>query len=265
MSSILRVLRGAGLQSSRLKSRPSPLSRNFFISRPSTSNIGLGRSQHFSSGGYGYSNYEANMRILYGLLGANLAVFGYAQYSKTLAQQGFPEKWLTFYRNMTLNLSEVQNRPWTLITSTFTHINFWHLLGNAVTTYFLGQFLAAAPMMNPARILLITFGSGLAGSIGWLANRTSRSAPRQYDRQRAMGFSGSVMGIMTVAACFNPTSKVLIYGIVPVPLWGLVAGYFVYDGYYLNSNNTQIAHAGHLGGLMFGFAYYFLKLRGLRF
>jgi membrane associated rhomboid family serine protease len=58
---------------------------------------------------------------------------------------------------------------------------------------------------------------------------------------------------------------VYIYGIIPLPLWATVAGYAVYDGYYLNDNNSRIGHAGHLGGLAFGIAYYLLRLRGLRY
>jgi membrane associated rhomboid family serine protease len=44
-----------------------------------------------------------------------------------------------------------------------------------------------------------------------------------------------------------------------------VLGYAAYDGYYLNSENSRIGHAGHLGGLAFGIGYYLLRLRGLRF
>jgi membrane associated rhomboid family serine protease len=47
-------------------------------------------------------------------------------------------------------------------------------------------------------------------------------------------------------------------------LWATVAGYAVYDGYYLNDNKSRVGHAGHLGGLAFGIAYYLLRLRGLR-
>lgn len=84
------------------------------------------------------------------------------------------------------------------------------------------------------------------------------------DHNRGLGFSGAVMGISSVAACMAPTSKVLIYGIVPLPLWAMVAGYAVYDGYYLNSADTRVGHAGHLGGLAFGMVYYLARLRGFR-
>ena len=55
-----------------------------------------------------------------------------------------------------------------------------------------------------------------------------------------------------------------IYGIIPVPLWALMTGYAIYDGYYLSDSRSKIGHGGHLGGIAFGVVYYFAKLRGLR-
>jgi membrane associated rhomboid family serine protease len=84
------------------------------------------------------------------------------------------------------------------------------------------------------------------------------------DYQRGLGFSGALMGITSVAACLAPRAQVQLYGIIPMPLWGIVLGYAAYDGYYLNNANSRIGHAGHLGGLAFGIGYYLLRLRGLR-
>lgn len=113
---------------------------------------------------------------------------------------------------------------------------------------------------------MIAVGSGVTGAAGYLYNRylqTQGSA--RGDVTRGLGFSGAVMGISSVAACLAPTAQVQLYGIIPLPLWALVAGYAAYDGYYVNSSDSRIGHAGHLGGLAFGLAYYALRLRKLRF
>lgn len=99
---------------------------------------------------------------------------------------------------------------------------------------------------------------------GFLYNRYLVARSTGLDYTRGLGFSGALMGITSVAACLNPSARVALYGIVPVPLWGLVAGYAFFDGYYVNDANSRVAHAGHLGGLAFGVAYYLLRLRGLR-
>jgi membrane associated rhomboid family serine protease len=151
-----------------------------------------------------------------------------------------------------------------MITSLFTHLDFWHLAGNMCATFFLGRFLCYAPVITPGRFLTITLGAGFTGSVGFLFQRYVRTAGEGIDYMRGLGFSGAAMGITTVAACLFPTSKALIYGFIPVPLWAIVLGYATYDGYYLNDSSSRIAHSGHLGGLAFGIAYYLLKLRRLR-
>jgi membrane associated rhomboid family serine protease len=196
-----------------------------------------------------------------------VAVFGYAMYTKAQARSGYIKPFTAFIHNMTVNLTDVlQNKAWwTLLTSTFAHIDLWHLAGNMFTTYFLGGFLCASPIITPMRLVIITLGAGITGSIGSLYQRYLVTHNKGRDYKRGLGFSGALMGITSVAACLTPTAKVLIYGIVPMPLWGLVLGYGFYDGYYLNDNNSRIGHAGHLGGLVFGITYYLLRLRGLRF
>jgi membrane associated rhomboid family serine protease len=187
-------------------------------------------------------------------------------YAKAQAQAGFPQPFIKFMRNMSCNLTDVlKSRAYhTLLTSTFTHVDFFHLLGNMFTAYFLGSFLCYSPLITPLRFLTIALGSGLTGSAGYLYQRYLATGGRGVDYVRGLGFSGALMGITSVAACLSPHAKVLIYGIVPVPLWATVLGYGFYDGYYVNDQRSRIGHAGHLGGLAFGIAYYLLRLRGLR-
>lgn len=72
------------------------------------------------------------------------------------------------------------------------------------------------------------------------------------------------MGVSTVATCFYPNVRMLLMGVVPMPLWALTAGYIIYDGYFLNDAGATIGHAGHLGGAAFGALYYLLRLRMLK-
>lgn len=201
-------------------------------------------------------------------MGTNIAVFGYAMYLKAQAQQGYQLPLVRFMQKMTLNMSDVQRGSYLpILTSMFTHVDIGHIFSNMFTVYFLGGFLASAPVITPLRFWTITLGSGISGSIGYLVNRYYQlqvQGPGTRDYTRGMGFSGAVMGISSVAACLAPQARVAFWGIVPMPLWALVAGYAVYDGYFLNSSDTRIAHGGHLGGLAFGLVYYAAKLRGLR-
>lgn len=247
------------------------MSSHFFSPSHTSRHIALPRPRFYSSGGYGgyQSQVSMNEAVLYGLMGTNIAVFGYAYYLKEQARQGFPAPFVNFMNRMSLNLTTFQQGNYfSMITAIFTHVDIGHIFSNMFTVYFLGSFLASAPIITPFRYLTIALGSGLAGSVGYLFNRyyqLQAQGPGARDYTRGIGFSGAVMGISSVAACLAPHSKVLIYGIVPMPLWALVTGYAFYDGYYVNSTNSRVGHAGHLGGLAFGLVYYFARLRGLRF
>ncbi|KAH7085468.1 hypothetical protein BKA63DRAFT_431680 [Paraphoma chrysanthemicola] len=273
MSSLLRLLRTVR-PTATLKSpghsQSGKMSSNYFNPShspfPRSSHLGLSRSRFYSSYGGASSQESNNLKMLYGLMGVNVAVFSYAMYAEAQAKSGFPQPFITFMRRMTCNLTDVlHNHTYsTLLTSTFTHVDLFHLGANMFTAYFLGSFLCGSALITPVRLLTIALGSGVTGSVGYLYQRYLATGSKGVDYKRGLGFSGALMGITSVAACLAPRTKFLIYGIVPVPLWALVLGYGFYDGYYVNDGNSRVAHAGHLGGLAFGIAYYLLKLRGLR-
>jgi membrane associated rhomboid family serine protease len=222
---------------------------------PGRSPIGLIRSRFYSSNYFGSSSrISSNLNTLYALMGINFAVFGYGMYAQAQAQTGFQGPYIKFMRNMSCNLTDVLHNGTyhTLLTSAFTHLNLIHLGGNMLTAYYLGSMLCYIPVITPARLLTIALGAGVTGSVGYLWQRYLKVGGSGVDYTRGLGFSGALMGITSVAACLNPTAKILIYGIVPLPLWATVLGYAAYDGYYLNDNNSRIGHSGHLGGLAFG-------------
>ncbi|KAG9192165.1 hypothetical protein G6011_10899 [Alternaria panax] len=268
MSSLLRLSKT--FRTLRTPESSRTLSSHFVYPSHTSRYAAIPRPRFYSSGGYG--GYQAqvtkNHAILYGLMGTNIAVFGYACYLKMQATQGYQVPFVKFMDKMALNLTTfLHGNYFSMLTSVFTHVDIGHIFSNMFTVYFMGSFLASAPIITPFRYLTIALGSGLAGSVGYLFNRyyqLQAEGPHARDYTRGIGFSGAVMGISTVAACLAPHSQVLIYGIVPMPLWALVTGYAIYDGYYVNSTNSRIGHAGHLGGLAFGLVYYFARLRGLR-
>ena len=101
-------------------------------------------------------------------------------------------------------------------------------------------------------------GSAFSGSAGYIYNESQKKLRRT---RSALGASGMVMGLGSAAALLAPSTTMLLFGIVPVPMWALIAGYFAADAYYLDAQDARVAHAGHLGGLAFGVAYYALRLR----
>ncbi|KAF3053495.1 hypothetical protein E8E11_010655 [Didymella keratinophila] len=242
-----------------------PLPSNFFRQPPQSLVSRLRQTRSYSNGFGQERRIAANNLLLKGLVGINVAVFGYSLYVTEQAKQGHIENFKNYYQNMTLNLKDFKNgHYWQTITCMFAHSGLMHIAFNMFTFYSLGGALATLPV-TPSQFMLIIFGSGLAGSLFWLSQEQMKEETGRPSRQRAMGFSGALVGAITVVSCFMPRNQVQLFGVVPIPLWLVTIGYAVYDGYYLNSENTRTAHAGHIGGLGFGLAYYFLKLRRLRY
>lgn len=206
------------------------------------------------------------MKIIYAMIGINVGVFGYYQFVTEQARQGDPKLLISWSRNFTLNLNDAIKGGywWQTITSVFAHMGPLHLAGNMISIYYFGQLVAYTPGIGPGKLLTLIIGSGISGSLGFLFQRAQklREHGGGFDHRRALGFSGAVMGVGATAACMHPRTQFLLYGIVPLPLWALIGGYMLYDGYYLDSDKSNVGHSGHLGGLAFGLAYYFLRLRG---
>lgn len=207
------------------------------------------------------------MKIIYGIIGLNCAIFGYAQYLKEQARQGYTKGFILHVRNFSLSMGVFfkEGRYYTMLTSAFSHLDLLHLVGNMVSFYYMASLLAATPYFTPVRLLTVIFGAGVSGGLGYLTTQyRAVKEGRGNAWQPALGFSGAVMGVGSVAAFLYPKTTFMIYGIVPVPLWVLIGGYALYDGFLVNNTTTGTAHSGHIGGLIFGFGYALLRLRGVR-
>lgn len=94
----------------------------------------------------GYSSLGARIdridsdKLVYGILGINVAVFGCIQFALMERNPAKRHKIHQFIRdNLAFsNLNLKMGRVWTLVTAGFTHEDFWHLLVNSVTIYFFG-------------------------------------------------------------------------------------------------------------------------------
>src|SRR5207237_6940282 len=82
-----------------------------------------------------------------------------------------------------------------------------------------------------------------------------------------IGAAVAVMGVMMLYVIFYPFETFLLFWVMPVPLWVLMSVYVLYDLHPVllqlagDQIFTGVAHAGHLGGLAFGFLYWRLGLR----
>ena len=81
----------------------------------------------------------------------------------------------------------------------------------------------------------------------------------------ALGASGAVSGLLLAYALHFPRSKILLFGIVPVPALVGVLGFVGIDLWGLfaqtRGGGLPIGHGAHLGGALAGALMYFFYLR----
>ncbi|KAK1983485.1 rhomboid family protein [Colletotrichum cereale] len=154
-------------------------------------------------------------------------------------------------------LSPSDPRCLTLFTSAFSHIQPLHLFVN-MSTYktYVESFYQLG--ISPIRFILLAVGSGLAASYAHVYNARHRRGAKTIAERSAVGASGVLTGLGTALACMFPTLKVRLSGTNQVlPLRVVVLGMFAVDAYCLSTDReTGVGHAGHLGGALFGLAYF---------
>jgi membrane associated rhomboid family serine protease len=155
-----------------------------------------------------------------------------------------------------------QGQLWRLVTCAFCHNRsaIWHILFNMVLLYWFGTRLES--MYGSREFLLFYLAAAISSSLAYVA-----LAFYSGSNAAAIGASGAVMGVMVLYVIYYPFETFLLFWFIPVPLWVLLSIYVLYDLHPVllllagDRVFTGVAHAGHLGGLAFGFLYWKLGLR----
>jgi membrane associated rhomboid family serine protease len=142
--------------------------------------------------------------------------------------------------------------PWQLVTYSFLHGSWPHLLFNGWALY---QFGAAAEnVLGPRRFTFFYFFCVVGAGLCQLAVTTAMLDPVNPVPIGTVGASGGIFGLLLAFAIFYPTAK-LIFLLFPVPVSARIA-VMIYGGIelYLGVSGAQsgVAHFAHLGGLAFG-------------
>ena len=145
------------------------------------------------------------------------------------------------------------NRPWTIFTSMFIHIGFWHIFGNMITLFFFGSFLSK--LVGNGKFLLVYLIGGIAGNALYLL--------LGQDLTPVIGASGAVYAIAGALAVMMPKLSVRLYFLIPVPLWVVVLVFF---GIWSIPNLIPgIAWQDHLGGIAVGLIAGFIFRKRVRY
>jgi membrane associated rhomboid family serine protease len=140
----------------------------------------------------------------------------------------------------------ILSHPWQIITSVFTHYDFFHIFANMYTLYFFGS--SVLQLLGAKRFWFIYLVGGIMGSLFYIL-----LAPPYL----AIGASGAVFALGGALAVLRPNLKVFVFPIpAAIPLWIAVLG-----GFALLSFVSGVAWQAHLGGILLGLAvgYYYRR------
>ncbi len=146
---------------------------------------------------------------------------------------------------------------WQLVSYMFVHDlgGIWHFFFNLLMLYFFAGEMER--LYGSRRFLALYFGAGLfAGLVFCLSGAlTNPYVP-------LIGASGAIYAVLVVYAIHFPRRTVLLFFVLPIEMWLLVALLIGLDTMsYLSGMGGGVANLAHLAGALFG--YLFVRHRTL--
>ncbi|MCX6871558.1 MAG: rhomboid family intramembrane serine protease [Verrucomicrobia bacterium] len=137
---------------------------------------------------------------------------------------------------------------WQLVTFQFLHGSFAHLFFNGLGVWMFGRPIEAA--FGGRRMMGLWMAGGLVG--GLLQLGISAAFPDVFSPS-VVGASAGLMTFLAIFCRLEPDARILLALIVPVParfLFYFSVGVAVF--FIVVPSRDGVAHAAHLGGLLFG-------------
>ena len=154
----------------------------------------------------------------------------------------------------------LDGRIWTLVTSVFSHNMFFHIFINMYA--FFGFGAVVENILGPRRFLTFYIWAGIFSSLCHCLVSTYLIGDNSI---AALGASGAISGVILLFSLLFPQERILLMGIFPIPaLWAsiFIIGLDLW-GLFEQTKGVAlpIGHGAHLGGALYGGAYYFIKMR----
>lgn len=220
--------------------------------------MGLHDREYYRSSPTGGGPFGGVASMCSKLIAVNVAVFVLQLLTGNEFGGGGLTRWLDMAPHRVIH-----GEVWRLLTYAFCHDtrDIWHLLGNMFFLWICGRQIE--PLYGAREFLRMYLAAALIAALCYLAFGFAIAQPIPM-----IGASGAVMAVAMICALYYPTMEIIVMFVLPVQLRWLVAAYVVFDLYPVllalggEGGLDGVAHAAHLGGLMYGFLY---KVYDLRF
>ena len=146
---------------------------------------------------------------------------------------------------------EVLKQPWSLLTYSFFHGGFMHILFNMIWLNFFSKFILN--LFSEKRFLTVYLLGALYGGLLFV---TAYNVFPVFQSKAGylLGASASVSALMVFAATYSPNISFRFF-MVTIKLWQLAVGLFLLDLFRLGSGTNPGGMLSHVGGAVFGYVY----------
>ncbi len=146
----------------------------------------------------------------------------------------------------------MQGEVWRLLTYAFLHDtrSIWHIAWNMLILWWFGRDVE--DLFGPREFLAFYLVSAVLGGLAYAV-----AFQIGIYHGPAVGASAAVTAVVTLFACHYPSRMILVFFLLPVPIWVFVAFTIAKDSFdVLGKSQNGVAAAAHLGGAAFAFAYH---------
>jgi membrane associated rhomboid family serine protease len=155
------------------------------------------------------------------------------------------------YIGLSNDLHDLLLKPWTIISYSFFHSGFFHILFNMLMLNFVGKLFVT--FFTQKQLLGLYILGGVFGGIIYIVSYLF--FPLLANQHTLLiGASASVMAILVATTIYQPDMNLRLALIGNVKLWHIAIVFLVLDFIQLPLENTG-GHLAHLGGALFGFIY----------
>ena len=160
----------------------------------------------------------------------------------------------SFFAHISLpsSVELVVQRPWSLITYFFVHIEVFHLIFNMMFLYWFGVIIQ--DFIGNKRLVQLFFYGGLAGAAAFLLVMNTVSFFIAKGPNFLNGASAGVFAVVVAAATIRPNYQVhlLLFGQVRIKY---ITAFYVLWSFIETTGSNAGGNVAHLGGAILGFIF----------
>lgn len=149
-------------------------------------------------------------------------------------------------------LDLIIQRPWSLITYFFLHIEIFHLIFNMMFLYWFGTIIQ--DFIGNKRLVQLFFYGGLAGAAAFILAMNTVSFFIAKGPNFLNGASAGVFAVVVAAATIRPNYQVHLLLLGPVRI-KYIAAFYVLWSFIETTGSNAGGNIAHLGGAILGFIF----------